>query len=250
MVQLCVIVVTLVIIAIGFYLYKHTRIDFLWLIVGTFALSIMTTMILEKIRGISKISKIKPRIEEAQRDNLKDGIKDFPGATIAEITAEREEDGFVDLVFRICSLCVENNVQTVNVVGTSVGRKVGFSVELGSQWKAGGVGDLKISSGVVRIASTGDESDSFVRSLAQVYEVDSSTSRMSKSVEFTAVSLGGNPADLENGPVKLKLFFDPDGDGYAEVYANFDLAAKKFYFNEKDPEYRPLLLSALSAPNE
>jgi hypothetical protein len=250
MVQLFVIVVTLFIIAIGLYLYNHTEIDFRWLIVGTFAVSILTTMILEKIRGISKISKIKPRIEEAQKDNLKDRIKEFPTATIAEITSEIEEDGFVDLVFSISRLCVENNVQTINVVGTSVGRKVGFSIELGSLWKSGGVGDLQISSGVVKLASTGDESNSFVHALAQVYEVDFPNSQMSKSVEFTAVSLGGNPANLENGPVKLKLFFEADGDGYAEVYANFDLAAKKFYFNEKDPEYRPLLLSALSVPYE
>lgn len=246
MIQLCVIVVTLFIVAIGFYLYDHTKTDFRWLIVGVFVVSIVATMILEKIRGISKISKIKPRIEEAQREALKDRIKEFPAAPIAEITSEREEDGFIDLVFGISRLCVENNVQTINVVGTSAGRKVGFSVELGSQWKSGGVGDLHISSGIVRIASTGDESDSFVRALAQVYEVDSPSGQMSKNVEFTAVSLGGNPADIENGPVKLKLFFEPDGDGYAEVYANFDLAAKKFYFNEKDPEYRPFILSALS----
>lgn len=249
MVQLCVIAATFLIVVFATYLYEHTKTDFRWVIVGTFALSILATMVLERIRGISKVSKIKPQIEE-QTAILKEGIKEFHDAPKTEITSEMEEDGFVDLVFGISRLCVENNVQTIKVVGTSVGREVGFSVELGLQWKSGSIGDLQMCSGVVKIISTGEDSDSFIRALAHIYEVDSPTGQMSESAEFTAISLGGNPANIENGPVKLKLFFEPDGDGYAEVYANFDLAAKKFYFNEKDPEYRPFLLSALSAPQE
>jgi len=83
--------------------------------------------------------------------------------------------------------------------------------------------------------------------LALAYGADSCPSQMLKSVVFSAVSLDGNPANLQSGPVKLKLFLDPDGDGYAEVFANIELDERKFYFNEKDPEYRQILLSALTA---
>ncbi|MEZ0273788.1 MAG: hypothetical protein ACAH88_02695, partial [Roseimicrobium sp.] len=58
--------------------------------------------------------------------------------------------------------------------------------------------------------------------------------------------------NADAGPVKMKLFFSPGEndphfeDRYAEHFLNFDLAAKRIEFREKDPGYREPLLRALS----
>jgi hypothetical protein len=63
---------------------------------------------------------------------------------------------------------------------------------------------------------------------------------------FTAISLGGEPADLGKGPAKIKLFFESDAeDRYAELYTNVDLASGVLQIHEKDPEYRSALIHAL-----
>jgi hypothetical protein len=81
-----------------------------------------------------------------------------------------------------------------------------------------------------------------------MYETDLSPRRMKNDVPFDAISLEGNPGDLEKGPVKLKLFFQSSHeDRYAELYTNIDLAARKIYLMEKDPEYREAFIRALQA---
>jgi hypothetical protein len=76
---------------------------------------------------------------------------------------------------------------------------------------------------------------------------------MTPVVTFTAISLGGIPASLEKGAVKIKLFFEPTEDSeeayemfYAEHYLNIDLASRIVEFHEKDEAYRDAVLRALS----
>jgi hypothetical protein len=177
-----------------------------------------------------------------------DKTEEFSDSPTPEITSEREDDYFVDLVFGVPRFSITQSAQSVMVSGIANGKPVGFSVELGPTWKPGRIGDIASFSGVVRIASTGDDSNTFVRSLAALYGAEATPSPMTKSAEFAAISLHGDPTDLESGPVKLKLFYESeDEESYAEVYANFDLQARKFYFNEKDPEYRAPILKALYA---
>jgi hypothetical protein len=53
----------------------------------------------------------------------------------------------------------------------------------------------------------------------------------------------------------LKLFYEPaeddpkHDDHYAEHYLNIDLATKLIQFHEKDPEYRPAVIHALTTTN-
>jgi hypothetical protein len=71
---------------------------------------------------------------------------------------------------------------------------------------------------------------------------------MAKEVRFTAIALEGDPRDLGKGPTRIKLFFEPEEeDGYAEVFTNVDLAARRLEVREKDPEYRLPLVKALRA---
>jgi hypothetical protein len=63
-----------------------------------------------------------------------------------------------------------------------------------------------------------------------------------------ALSLAGNPAELANGEVKIKLFFESGAeDDYAELFASIDLRGRRLSINEKDPEYRRGVVRALRA---
>lgn len=102
--------------------------------------------------------------------------------------------------------------------------------------------------GLVRLRSIGVESDRWLRALCRLHGDQRSSLAMAREVEFTGISLQGNPGAIANEPVKIKLFFDPDdetGTRYAEAYLNIDLARQRVEFNEKDPEYRDPLLRAL-----
>ena len=64
-VKLCVAAVFFVLVAVGFFLYLTTTIDLRWLLIGVFAASIVATMVLEGVRGLSKVTKTKPLVEPA-----------------------------------------------------------------------------------------------------------------------------------------------------------------------------------------
>ncbi|MDH4164659.1 MAG: hypothetical protein OEW15_18515 [Nitrospirota bacterium] len=66
MVKLSVIAATLIIISAALAIYNSANIDLRWILVGTFSLGVAATMVLEKIRGVSKISKYRPEIEQEQ----------------------------------------------------------------------------------------------------------------------------------------------------------------------------------------
>ena len=56
---------------------------------------------------------------------------------------------------------------------------------------------------------------------------------------FTGISLQGDPRNLGEGEVKIKLFYDSDSeDRYAEFFTDIDLASRKLSLNEKDEDYR------------
>jgi hypothetical protein len=71
---------------------------------------------------------------------------------------------------------------------------------------------------------------------------------MAASTKFTGLSLEGDPSKLDDGEVKIKLFFESNKEeAYAELYTNIDLPSKKLEFAEKDPGYRVALVKALTA---
>ncbi len=96
-----------------------------------------------------------------------------------------------------------------------------------------------------------------MRALGALYGVGADTAVMAPQVVFTAISLEGDPRALRRGPVKLKLFYEPEGATddehdaqYAEVYLNIDLRGRRLELAEKDEEYRAPLVRALVAPSE
>jgi hypothetical protein len=171
---------------------------------------------------------------------------DMSNAPLPEITSE-SEDGFVDLVLGIHSVAKEGGGYRITARGTNRGTRVGFEVVVGPDWKGEDFGTHKAFVGRITFRSLGAESDAFVHALAQLYKLEGAKAAMKGEVAFEVVSLEGDPRALEKGKVSTKLFYESaDEKRYAEAYANFDLAARKFYFREKDNEYRHNLLQALS----
>jgi len=102
--------------------------------------------------------------------------------------------------------------------------------------------------GTASYRSFGAESDSFLQALDHLFETKQAPKQMKSETRFSALTLEGDPRDLEKGPVKLKLFFESSAeDRYAELFTDIDLKARRLYVSEKDPEYRGAIIRALQA---
>lgn len=166
-----------------------------------------------------------------------------------EVTSE-EEEGFHDLVFFIQEhKRLPDGSQSIRGSGTHKGRPVGFEVVLGPSWKTGSLGKdipLETFRGIVSYRSTGADSDAFVQVLDELYGAKVSPRAMGREIQFTGISLQGDPRDLNKGLVKIKLFFESDKqDDYAELFTNIELGTRRLEVHEKDVEYRSPVIRAL-----
>lgn len=169
------------------------------------------------------------------------------GKRIPDILSNSEE-GFADLTFLIVEVA-RNRDGSQRLVANARhrDRAVGLAVRLGPNWREGTLGDTIVThQGEVTLASIGEDSDALVTAVSQIYELESGPLSMAEAVDFTGISLEGDPARLSAGPVKIKLFFEhEDEEQYAEVYLNIDLQQMILEVREKDQEYRGALLRAL-----
>ncbi len=169
-----------------------------------------------------------------------------------EITSESEE-GFHDLVFRIEEhRKLPDGAQVLRVMGTHKGERVGLEVLLAPAWKRGTLrADVPLVTWRGRVAyrSIGPESDLLIRILDELYGTRQSPKAMARETLFAGISLEGEPNDLGQGTVKIKLFFESDAEGrYAELFTNIEPKAMKLYVREKDPEYRRAIIRCLQSP--
>ena len=168
-------------------------------------------------------------------------------ASVPEITSESEEEDVHDLVFKLDGVeQLSDGGQRLIATGTHRGNPVEVEVNLRPKWTADRMGDQAIYLGSVVIRSVGVNSDSLLIALDAIYETKLNPKRMAESTEFSAVSLGGDPNHLLNGPVEMKLFFESeDEERYAELYLNVDAGGSRVVIGEKDPEYRKAIVLAL-----
>jgi hypothetical protein len=174
----------------------------------------------------------------------------LPSEKLPEITSEAEE-GFVDLVFRLNEHTVlGDGSQRLRVAGLHHGREVGFELILSPTWKGSNLGNLaiKTSKGLVTYRSIGPPSDAFIQAIDELYQTNLKPNSMAQQTAFTGISLEGDPAALKDHAVRIKLFYESGGeDGYAEIYTNIDLAARKVEVREKDGAYRKQVVRSLTA---
>ncbi len=163
-----------------------------------------------------------------------------------EVTSETDE-GFQDLVFWLEEHEKERDgSHRIRASGTHKGKKVGFEILLAPKWSEGMNTPITSRVGTVKYRAIGSDSDALVGVLDELYETKLSPKNMAKEIEFNAVTLEGHPRELANGPVKIKLFFEPESpDDYVELFTNIDLPARRVEVREKDMEYRPAVIKAL-----
>ena len=160
-----------------------------------------------------------------------------------EIIAYGEED-LVDLTFEVVEYSKHRTGLSrieydVWAKGLYKGKTVGFGLLLSATKKL--FQPLKIGVG---INSLGEESDNFLKALAELYgETIPEQSKMKKYVPadfFILSNVEDKKECFDNMKVNVKMFFGntDENDHYCECFLNVDLPSKTVTFCEKDEEYR------------
>lgn len=167
---------------------------------------------------------------------------------LPEITSESKE-GYFDLVFGIREhKKLPDGGQTILAFGMHNNREVGLEIVLASSWQQDSMNAVPTNLGIVIYRSVGAESDLLLQALDQLYETKQYPKTMNRETVFSALTVEGDPRELTNGPVRIKLFFESDEeDRSAELYTIIDLKARKLYISDDDQEYRANTIRALKS---
>ncbi len=151
-----------------------------------------------------------------------------------------EKDPWADIALRIESLtCRTQSECTVRARGAHHGESVGLEVVVGA---------IDGRRRGISYRSIGEESNRFIRALAELYKVRDRTSAMKASTFADAVVLSGNLSTMQSQRIDIKVFFYADGpeSKYAELYTNIDPVRGILQVHEKDPDYRENVIKALA----
>ncbi|MBL8859368.1 MAG: hypothetical protein JNL28_12730 [Planctomycetes bacterium] len=171
-----------------------------------------------------------------------------PTQPLSQLLSSTEE-GWADLALTLQSReRVSGGGERLVAAALHGTEEVAFMITLGPKWTAGSFGPgIKTHTGVVTVGSVGSRSDAFVRAVDSAYATGLTPQSMPAAIQFTGISLEGDPSALDAGPTKIKLFFESEGDErYAELYLNIDASAGRVEWAEKDQEYRKAIVQALS----
>lgn len=171
------------------------------------------------------------------------------------VLAQYSKQGFVDCVFKIVDLVETDTAYQFRMVASYDGHPAGIGVSVAKGMQAGMDDEMELikdhvyRNGVV-FTRSGPESDRLIRALSTLYGKGARQVAMVRSESFTAIALHQGPLDMKQQAIKLKLFgrdrpTDSEGD-YYELFFNLVLKEGLVFLNEKDQEYRPALLRALS----
>jgi hypothetical protein len=166
------------------------------------------------------------------------------------------EEGFVDCTFRIADISSDPEHHRLRLVASHQGVAVGLSVVVRRGIRGGFNPEMELISEhvyrpAVEFLRSGPESDELMTALATLYSVPAQNLRMVDAISFAGIALHQGDVDMENQPVKIKLFGrdseeEIERDEYFESFFNLDLASGFVFWNEKDPDYRGPLIRGLS----
>ena len=174
-----------------------------------------------------------------------------------EITSRTDtSEGFSDIFLSITN---EVKTETSHIYigqGLYKNKTVGLKVEIKSNLPAGitSNGELNPKGGVVwnavRLISIGQESDSLVSALAELYSEPAETVFTKDVLTPTMFSLNQQDVQLDKpGYYKFKLFFNDESDDenkYAEMFLNINTEERIIELHEKDHDYRKPLLNTFT----
>lgn len=166
-----------------------------------------------------------------------------------------EEFGFVNVTFELqeAKTITADDGSTVYVFyfgGSHGGKTVYAALGLSSEWDDNkSPAPIPIFGSDFGLYALNDESQNLIAVLRAAYGLDPAPgARMKESLNGQVISIGEKPTALASKRTELKAFFAPPlHEQYGEIYINIDPVKKRVEFNEKDPEYRKAVISALTA---
>lgn len=165
------------------------------------------------------------------------------------------EEGFVDCVLRIAERSETPDHYRLRLRANYAGQVVGMDVVVIKNIQGGFDSEMNLKKehvyrkGVVFLR-TGPECDRLMSALASLYGQEGSKRQMTPEETFTAIALHQGLIDMEQQPVKIKIFGhdgEPfDEEAYYESFFNLDLKGGFVFWNEKDQDYREPLIRGLT----
>jgi hypothetical protein len=183
----------------------------------------------------------------------------LPNGEIPEITcATNPEEGFQDILLAIRRVSLDSAGDcTLEAAGRFEGSIVGLEILIKAGMRPGiiQVGDEEeIDPTAVHVdgilfRSIGKPTGELIRALSKLYEVPSKSPEARDVVAFVGIALDGDPRQIREQHIRLKLFHDPwDKDcECCELFLHVDLPDRLIGIHEKDQEYRPAVIRALAA---
>lgn len=159
-------------------------------------------------------------------------------------------DDLVDLTLGLAQFRLNQDLSSDLVAAaTWDSQPIRIGATLGAEWEEQSFDNEGPSAlwGTITFLRTGDDSDRFVQTLAEVYDLEADAPKMADKVEFTAAAVGGHPHHPDQDNLHLKLFFNADDEErYAEMYCILDHKKRKLELREADPDFREALLLAFT----
>jgi hypothetical protein len=159
------------------------------------------------------------------------------------------DEGWVDLTFSVTSVTKAADGYHIRVQSTHQNHPIGFNLILKNGLPKGFIRGQEMKPDLtafvpdgIALVRSGVESDYFVHFLAEQYKQKPPASMRSKVILGTFV-LSGNPANLENERVEIKVFGESESEDDAyEAYINLELSRNIVELREKDADYRKALI--------
>jgi hypothetical protein len=169
---------------------------------------------------------------------------------LVEITAGALDGFGADLSLKLIDLERRHDgTYVASARGMHKRQPVAFAASLSPAWEPKqlpGAGTM-LYLGMVNLIRLGEEGDSFVRAVDDVYGTGIGCCTMRDRVPYTAVGLATNPLLVESQEVKMKLFFETGGpQRYAELYLNIKPQDGVVQLFEKDQAYRRAVVLSLA----
>ena len=130
-------------------------------------------------------------------------------------------EGFVDLTFRITALIDDGQHYHFHLAASHAECPVGMDVVVVRGIQGGFDSKMElvrkhVYRQGVRFLRSGPESDQLISAISELYGSDDSQRRMVSEETFTAIALHQGSLNMDNEPVKLKIF-GKDGEPFDEV---------------------------------
>jgi|JI8StandDraft_2_1071088.scaffolds.fasta_scaffold88777_2 hypothetical protein len=159
-------------------------------------------------------------------------------------------EGWFDVSLSVVEISEIKNGTLMNAISLQGGQEIGLEVFIPNTPT-----DEKGFGNGIMLKSTGDQSDRLLQLLSKLYLNNSENKiQFRDSIVVPYVDLNKFSEKVAGGSLqdsstvkKYKLFFEGQKeDEYSEIYLNFNVADKRIELNEKDEEYRPILIKFLS----